>query len=393
MDSILGKCWFIAAFLFVVTFSLNGQTDYKGKVIDAETGEPIPYVNIGIVEKRIGTVSDEEGLFHLYLKENTIGATAKVLFSALGYASLNVPLVNMPLSNNEPPIFKMTPKTLALNEVVVSNKNGTFISDAIGYKNYGSQSFGYWKDNIALGGELATKINAKDGLRRLEKFQFEVFDNPSDSLLLRVNIYDDDGSLGRPKTRLNKSGNNILVTVKNTDKIVWVDLKPFDIYVQNDFIVSLELLKVYGDKELGLILAATINDQYGSYRKYASQDKWERFADQNMAYYLETQLMVSEKMAQRFEKKKKNKKKKARTISGFAIIRGKMIADVEITNNRTNETVLTDDNGRYTIAAKKNDKVFFRKKGYLEMVLTVGDKPTANVIMKTKPSKPAISSN
>ncbi|MEM1260144.1 MAG: carboxypeptidase-like regulatory domain-containing protein, partial [Bacteroidota bacterium] len=328
--------------------TLNGvaQKDYKGKVLDAKTSEVIPYVNIGIVEQGIGTVSDEEGLFHLYFEKDEVAPTAIILFSALGYAPLNIPLAEMPLVYNEYPIFKMKPERVALSEVVVSNKDGRFIPDPIGYKNFGERTFGYWKDQIALGGELATRIVVKSGLRRLDRFQFEVFHNPSDSLLLRVNIYEDDGPIGSPKTNLNQSGKNILVTVKKTDNIVWVDLKPYDIYVQNDFVVSLELLKVYGEEELGLILAAAFN-KYGSYRKYASQDKWERIADQNMAYHLETQFMVSEKVAQRFEKREAKKKKKIRTISGFALRRGRMVEGVEVTNTRTKETVFTDYNGRY----------------------------------------------
>ncbi|MEM8929179.1 MAG: carboxypeptidase-like regulatory domain-containing protein [Bacteroidota bacterium] len=364
---------------------LNGvaQKDYKGKMVDARTGEVIPYVNIGIVEQGIGTVSDEEGLFHLYFEKNEVAPTALILFSALGYAPLNIPVAKMPLVYNEYPVFKMTPERVALNEVVVSNKGERFITNFVGYKNYGERTFGYWKDQIALGGELATRIVVKSGLRRLDRFQFEVFHNPSDSLLLRANIYEDDGPIGSPKTNLNKSGKNILVTVKKTDKIVWVDLKPYDIYVQNDFMVSLELLKVYGEEELGLILAAAFNKN-GSYRKYASQDKWERIADHNMAFYLETQFMVSEKVAQRFEEREARKKKKKRTISGFALRRGRMVEGVEVTNTRTKETVFTDDNGRYVIAADKKDEVTFKKEGYKLMVLTVGDKPTTNITMKVE---------
>ena len=369
--------------LFLSFVSIFAQKDYKGKVVDAVNGETIPFVNIGIVEQAIGTVSDEDGLFHLYFEKGEVESTATILFSALGYAPLNIPVAEMPLIYNEYPVFKMNPERVRLNEVVVSNKNGRFIPDAIGYKNFGERTFGYWKDQIALGGELATRVIAKSGIRRLEKFQFEVFFNPSDSLLLRVNIYEDDGPVGSPKTNLNKSGKNILVTVKNSDKLVWVDLSPFDIYVENDFMVSLELLKVYGDKELGLILAAAFN-QYGSYRKYASQDKWERIADQNMAYFLETSYMVSEKAAKRFEKREIRKKKKVRTISGFALRKGRMIAGVEVMNSRTKQTVYTDNGGRYTIEADKNDEIYFKKEGFQVMVLTVGDKPTANIIMKPK---------
>jgi hypothetical protein len=368
--------------LILFGFILHGQKEYKGKVINAETGEPIPFVNIGIIEKGIGTVSDEEGLFYLSLEKNEVEETSKVLFSALGFKSLNIQISKIPLGYDKYPIFKMEPSNIELNEVVVSNKQGRFITDVIGYKNYGEKSFGYWKDQVALGGELATKIYAKTGLRRLEKFQFEVFDNPSDSLLLRVNIYDDDGVQGLPKTNLNTSNNNILITVKRDDKIVWVDLKPYDIYTQDDFIVSLELLKVYGEKKLGLILMAAFN-QFGSYRKYASQDKWELITQQNMAYSLETSFMVSEKMAQRFEKKEVRKKQKERTISGFTLNKGRMISGVEVINNRTNEQVFTDEKGRYTIAAKKKDRVVFKKSGFKTIWLTVDNELTKNIVLKS----------
>ena len=201
--------------------------------------------------------------------------------------------------------------------------------------------------------------------------------------LLWVNVYEDDGPVGSPKTNLNKSGKNILVTVKETDKIVWVDLKPFDIYVQNHFIVSLELLKIHDEEELGLVLAAS-SDQNGSFRKYASQDKWESISDGNMAYYLETKLMVSEKIAQRFEKREARKKKKIRTISGFTVGKGKMVKGVEVTNSRTKEIVYSDENGRYIIGADKKDIISFKKEGYNSMLFTVGDKPIANIIMKVK---------
>ncbi len=382
------KSWFWVVFaIILIHLSGFGQQDYKGKVIDAQTGKPIPFVNIGILEKGIGTVSDEEGKFHLYLEPNSVAQSVELLFSSLGYKTLQIPLSSIPLVYNEYPKFSMQPGVLELEEVVVSNKGERFIKDFIGYKNFGEQTFGYWKDNIALGAEIATKIMAKSGLRRLERFQFEVFHNPSDSLLLRVNIYEDDGILGRPGANLNKSGKNILVTVKATDKIIWVNLQPFDIYVNDDFIVSLELLKVYGDQELGLILGAAL-DRYGSYRKYASQDKWERIADQNMAYYLETSLMVSAEKAERHAKRTARQRKRTRTISGFAILKGRMVQGVEVLNSRTKEIVITDANGRYTIPANKNDILQFRKPGYKIMALKVSDKPTANVIMKPEEQQP-----
>ena len=140
--------YIVGCLIIVKGFS---QKDYKGKVIDADTGLAIPYVNIGIVEQGIGTVSNEEGLFHLYFEKDGVEPEAIILFSALGYASLNIPTAEMPLLDNSYPVFKMTPESVFLEEVVVSNKGDRFVTDFVGYKNNGERNFGYWKDQIALG--------------------------------------------------------------------------------------------------------------------------------------------------------------------------------------------------------------------------------------------------
>lgn len=374
---------YLLAVLFLYGFVANGQKDYKGRVIDNNSNQPIPFVNIGIKEAGVGTVSDEEGLFHLYLDPGKFKANTQILFSALGYETLYIPISDMKLMYNGYPDIALKPSIVELNEVVVSNKGERFIADNIGYRNYGVKNYGYWKDNIALGGELATRVVAKSGLRKLRSFEFEVWHNPSDSILLRINIYDNDGNLGSPGTNLNTSGKNILVTVKKDDRRSKVDLTPFDIYVKKDFMMSLELLKVYGDKDLGLVLSASFN-AYGSYRKYASQDNWERISDTNMAYYVESELMVSEKQAQRFERKLEKKKRKQRTVSGFVIMKGKMISEVRVFNNSTKESVLSDENGRYIIPADENDILTFSKDGFQNFNIKITDKPTQNAVMKIK---------
>ena len=75
------------------------------------------------------------------------------------------------------------------------------------------------------------------------------------------------------------------------------------------------------------------------------------------------------------------------TLSGFAIFRGKMIADVTVHNERTKETVQTDETGRYIIEADKRDIILFSKKGYKKMVVEVKGQKFANAIMKLEDSQ------
>lgn len=366
---------------------LYGQ-DYKGKLIDGKTNNPIPYVNIGIVDKGIGTVSYEDGTFHLNINDERILPTDTIVFSSLGYETLKIAVNKAEVVYNEYPTLKMEPTLVNLSEVIVTNEANYVVPETVGYSNTGEEAYGYFKDNIALGGELATKVVVKGGLRKLEKFTFEVWNNPSDSLLLRINIYDDDGKLGRPKTNLNISGKNIVTSISNSDRMVSVDLKPYEIYVNDDFFISLELIKIYGNKELGLVLAAKgaisdVNDGYGSYRKYVSQDGWERLSDLNMAYTVESSFFAKEKEYKRFLKKQDKAESRQRYITGFAISKGTMIPGVSIFNHRTKETVETDENGRYRIAARLNDIISCTKSGFMDIRYRIKESPTLNIKLKS----------
>ena len=371
----------LALVLYFFVVIAHGQINYKGQILDAKTEQPLPYVNIGIIGKGVGTVSDEEGFFYLEIDRSRYEVTAEIQISSLGYETLDIPISQISTAGQESPKILLRPSEIQLQEVVVLSDALVPITEYLGYRNYGERSFGYWNDNIALGGELATRIKARRGKRQLNSLEFEVWENPSDSVLIRVNIYDTDGFLGRPNTNLNTSQKNIITTLSTGREIITVDLNPYEIYVEEGFIVSLELLKVYGDKKLSVVLAAS-SRAGSSFRRYASQSDWELLSDTHMAYYLETSPYVTQKKATKYESKVERVRAKERMLSGYAIFRGKMISDVSVLNTRTRETVQTDESGRYEIHAEKGDIILFNKTGYKEMFLQVGTDQFANAIMK-----------
>ncbi|MEM9076455.1 MAG: carboxypeptidase-like regulatory domain-containing protein [Bacteroidota bacterium] len=367
--------------LFWVAFPLlvSAQKDYKGRVLDAKTNTPIPYVNIGIVNRGIGTVSDEDGIFHLPLDTSKFAPDEKILFSSLGYKPLEIPVNEIELVYNSYPEIKLNPEAVRLNEVVVTNIEGEFIDEAIGYKNKGEAIFGYWKDNVALGGQLATRIRVKKGLRKLNELGFEIWSSTSDSVLIRINIYNVD-SFGMPGKNLNTSNENILYTIKKGQRFADLDLRPFSLFTEDDFIVSLELLKVYGGEELGLIMAA-IKFDTDSFRRFASQDEWEKVPFSAMAFYLKSSVLVSKKAAERINRRNQKKKRNLPMVSGFSIHRGRMVADVGIRNLRTKELVHTDASGRYSIHAAFKDVLCFEKPGYETKCYEIQKKRTLNAQM------------
>ena len=61
MKSILVSC----LIFFLASHSIHGQYTLSSEVVDSATGKPIPYVNVGVVKKGIGTVTDENGFLSL----------------------------------------------------------------------------------------------------------------------------------------------------------------------------------------------------------------------------------------------------------------------------------------------------------------------------------------
>lgn len=89
--------YFCCIFLFCCIQSLSfGQTIIKGKILNKKNNDPISYVNIGIPKHAEGTVSDEDGNFHLKFKDSN----DTVIISAIGFFTIKKS-VNELLQNGE----------------------------------------------------------------------------------------------------------------------------------------------------------------------------------------------------------------------------------------------------------------------------------------------------
>lgn len=90
----------------------------KGKVIDAQTFEPLPLANIVFKDSEIGTTTDLKGKFII---SNSINAS-EMIISFIGYKSLTVDLNSVPYDSEN--LFMLLPTSILLQEVTVySNTN------------------------------------------------------------------------------------------------------------------------------------------------------------------------------------------------------------------------------------------------------------------------------
>ena len=141
--------YFLTVAMFLLTFSVKAQelTVIKGKVIDAYTKEPLPFVNIVIEGKNIGTTTNYNGQYSI----TTQWASGKITASFLGYEKQS-----KPIKTGERQIinFELVPDSLKLDEVVIVSKRKR-------YRN---------KNNPAV--ELIKKVIKNKNKNRLENLDY-----------------------------------------------------------------------------------------------------------------------------------------------------------------------------------------------------------------------------
>ena len=270
-------------YLIILLFFGHGlyaqnRISIKAFVLNSKTQKPIEYVNIGFLNKSIGTVSNSKGLFNLKFDENKITETDKLQFSVIGYETkqFTLPQLFKILSDNNK--LYLNPINYVLEEVFLKNEKRKKIH--LGNKQYNLKKMGYWKDNKGLGGEIATRIIVKKKRTRLLNLSFNIIENLSDSLLIRINVY----QYKKRYPQENVLNKNIYHTISKKKGVETINLKPYNIIVSNDIVVSIELIEVYG-KDIGFAISSSFNKGV-SYLRTLSQDKWKRLPDTGMGFNL-----------------------------------------------------------------------------------------------------------
>tara|TARA_R110002049_G_scaffold38978_1_gene120328 strand:+ start:15126 stop:15536 length:411 start_codon:yes stop_codon:yes gene_type:complete len=132
-------------------FSQN--IEMNGTIINSITQKPIEFVNIGILKKNKGTISNKNGVFNLTLDGTFKNDTLTI--SHLGYHSQIIPI-----KNEKNLKIYLAPKTNDLPEIILTNKKKR--TRKIGIKSYNPFLWlgAISKDNDII--EIAQKINIPD---------------------------------------------------------------------------------------------------------------------------------------------------------------------------------------------------------------------------------------
>ena len=110
---------YLVILFFILNISLFSQNIVvKGKVVDAETLQPLPSANLVIENKHLGTATEEDGSFSL---SGNIGRSDILKVSYVGYKSKEVSLQNIDLTDI---IIKLFPEIIPSQTVLVEGSIG-----------------------------------------------------------------------------------------------------------------------------------------------------------------------------------------------------------------------------------------------------------------------------
>ena len=228
-------------FLFLPLLSWS-QTVVSGQIIDAQNQQPLPYVNIGLVDLNLGSVSDEQGYFEFEVP-NGIDPTTILRFSMIGFQTQEYPLEDY--IGQDLFFISMGEDTTILEEVVISTKRTEFETKILGNKTTSKMIYVAFTSN-RLGNEMGFVVRQRKRPMILKKFNISIVQNEFFPLRFRLNFYSVEN--GMPdKTLLD---NNIIIETDISSGIVTKDLSPYEIVIDQDFFVAIEWIEDLGPGNL-----------------------------------------------------------------------------------------------------------------------------------------------
>ncbi len=254
------------------SYTSRAQVVVKGIIKSENTQEILPYVNVGIINKGIGTVTNDKGNFYLLVQKRQYNDSIKL--SMIGYQSKTFLVKDFVITIKKNNTIYLTEKTEALNEVIVTTRK--LKQRILGNKSSNSK---YEMTSSLLGIEIGILIKIKRSPTYLKSFNTEIHTKKYSSFKFRLNIYDIKDGL--PNNNLLKESIYIDKNDIKEDGHINIDLKPYSIIVEDDFFITLELVKDSGIEKLHLpasILGPRLIE------RETSQASWEKYPLGSMGF-------------------------------------------------------------------------------------------------------------
>ena len=256
--------FFIIIFLLLNSNAILSGQAISGTVFEMNSEMTIEYVNIGIVGKNVGTVSDQNGRYRLLINPEYHNDTLR--FSSIGYHSYSVKVSDFVSMNNGN--VSLEKREYELTEMVVRPRR--FRERTLGVTTRVSLVHGCFMDSIT-GSEIGMLMkNEKIAfLKEVNLVVSNVLPCSFDSIFYRINIYKADNNMQFENILTNPV--YVSASKREARNNITVDLRRLNLVIDGDFLVTFE-----GVKDLGvgrLCFPASIFHK--TYQRKASQGAWE----------------------------------------------------------------------------------------------------------------------
>lgn len=235
------------------------------QIIDEQSGQGIPFVNIFFPSAQTGQLSDENGT--ISLNSEKIKAYGLVQISCLSYKMKELKIDSI-LSNNIKQIGLISqPYNSSSAEVVAAQVD--YGTKKIGYNSKGNAFFDLTQLKVP-GAEIGTIIRVEQKYR-LDQLSILIKKIEARDFLVEINIYDfKDEKVGQllQKERIFKS-----IDSKVTEGAIVFDLQEQELWVENDIFVSLRVLRNSKNTDEVIFLAGKTKFGRGLIRRSFSE--WE----------------------------------------------------------------------------------------------------------------------
>lgn len=257
-------------FICIIYYSDSFSQMYSVQLINKDNGERIPYANIGIVNKNVGTVSNTKGEFNIELSSKYDNDTLYI--SCIGYERkvYSISKFKNLFRNIDQCIVELQPKIYVLDEIVVKPTNMRIYT--LGNFCEANSAYGNAFYSKELGTEIGVLVNLPDNKNNayLQNFRFYVGKFTFDKFPIRLNVYD----LKNGKPNENILTEPIFIEITRTGEYI-IELEKYEIITSGDFFISLEYYRVPDIKEGELIFCSVEKEDKGnSYYRLTSQASW-----------------------------------------------------------------------------------------------------------------------
>ena len=280
----------VILFLFVA-LALNCSSQIiEGKIIDSETKEELSYVNIGIPNSTIGTITNENGRFKL--DYNGKSENMEVRITMIGYKSETFSIKELQKENTP---IELEKAVFELKEVVVQY-NGTLKKLGTMKSNSMASVCGWGGTGFGRGHELGLEIDLGEKPVKIEDLNLKVHKQSFDTSTCRLHLRKIENNMPGKELlieniffeitevkgweKINLSKYNIVTSGKVALTIEWIKVSS---------VVEDRLVKMNGSKQgTPNVLFKTNNKSGVFFYRHGSEAPWQTKIENSPVFYITT---------------------------------------------------------------------------------------------------------